>query len=173
MRTSALLIALALAGCDTDVFLGKGCTDIGCGDSLSLNFNTADGSWPDGEYRLELDFAGDEQRCSFKLPESLPAQRGSVGQVCESNLRGSIFAKTVCMETRTKDAVSQSCTPLPDQWTLTLHRDGTPKTVSIRVTRDDQEVASVSQTVNYRDNRPNGPDCEPLCRQAQIELTVD
>lgn len=173
MRTFALFIALGLAGCDTDVFLGRACTEIGCSDSLTLGFNTADGHWPDGDYRIEFDFAGDERRCSFSLPEALPAQVGSVGEVCDSSQRGHFSAKTTCMETRTKDAVTQSCTPLPGQWTLALHREGTPKTVSVRVTRDEQEVASVSQTVSYRENRPNGPDCDPLCRQAQIDVMVE
>lgn len=174
MRTFALFIALGLAGCDTDVFLGKACTDIGCSDGLSLSFNTVDGHWPDGDYHLELDFAGDQHRCSFRLPDALPKERGATGQaVCEANMSGYFSAKTMCMETRSKDSVSQSCTPLDGQWTLDLHRDGTPKTVSVRVTRDEREVASVSRTIDYQENRPNGPDCEPLCRQARIDLLVE
>ena len=172
MRLLALLSILALAGCETNV-LGHGCTEIGCGDALSLSFETADGHWPDGDYRVELEFAGESEVCTFKLPDALPTETAGAAQVCEPSPRGFFSPKSTCTETRTKDAVSESCTPLPDQWTLALYRDGTPETVSVRVTRDDQEVASLSQTVDYRENRPNGPDCEPVCRQSQIDVQVD
>jgi hypothetical protein len=134
----------------------------------------AAGHWPAGGYRVELDFEAEQVSCTFNVPAALPANPGAAGTItCGPSVFANFVARTVCTEMRTRDAVSQSCTPLPGEWTLELNHPGTPATIKVRVTRDDQEVASLDRSVQYEESRPNGPDCEPLCRQSQIALLVN
>jgi len=172
-RTLLAALIVLWAGCDADL-LGRSCTEIGCVDQLSLTFRAPDNRWREGAYRIELELEGEALQCAFSVPAALPAQLGSVGQVeCGRGASAYFSAETLCTETRTRDAVSHSCTPRAGEWTLQLSRSGTPARLEVRVTRDEQEVASLSETVKYRENRPNGPDCEPLCRQAQLEIAVE
>lgn len=175
MKAICLAMVTLLAGCDEDPFGGHGCTEIGCVDQLSLRVKTADDRWVDGAYAIELDLAGQKHVCTFTIPNDLPKQLGSIEDItCEPRLQTSYFqAVTTCTETRTKDAVSQSCTPHPGEWTLELALAATPDSAAVRVTRDGAVLLEKSEKVSYVATRPNGPECEPLCRQSQITWTLE
>jgi hypothetical protein len=174
MRTIGMFCVAAIALCGCEGFLiGHGCTEIGCIDSVQLTLRTADDSWPDGSYRIELTFGESRHVCQTKLPDDFPDSAGSLAPLrCEPELDAWFNPRANCVETRTRDAVSQSCTPIRDHWTLEVSSPGTPATLQARVERDGASLLDTQRELEYEESRPNGPDCEPLCRQAAIRLTL-
>jgi hypothetical protein len=149
------------------------CTEIGCGDAATLTLRTADGTLPDGAYTLSLDVEGQTHTCAFAAPGDLPTEPGRIATAsCDSELRVEVLPEVVCTEHRSGDAVSQSCTPVPDHWYFATALQGTPAGFTLAVERDGRELLNEQRALNYRDEQPNGPGCEPICRQAGVELTL-
>jgi hypothetical protein len=173
-RPLALLVLLPafapsgplLSGCAQD------CTEMGCQDQASLTIRTPDHTWPPGTYVVNVGIGGTSRLCRFELPATLPPL-GSVGQgECDGDLWGSITAGAICHEERHDDRVSEVCTPIPDQWIMTVTLPGAPSELRIRVTRDDVELADEVWHVQYSKHRPNGPDCSPVCQMAEREVIL-
>jgi hypothetical protein len=156
--------------------LPHGCTEIGCADGVFADLAFADHRWPDGAYEIEIALDDVTHACSFSWPEAQPA-RGSVSSLrCEpadAAFSIAITQQAECTEQRTADAVSQSCQPLEGQYSLQLSAFGTPKRMQVRVERDGALVAERDLTLTYTASRPNGPDCEPVCRQSSHEIRLD
>jgi hypothetical protein len=69
--------------------------------------------------------------------------------------------------------VTQSCALLEGQYSLQFSRSGTPKRLALHATRDGEPLRDFALDLEYSEERPNGPDCEPLCRQSSQELQLD
>jgi hypothetical protein len=164
---------LGAVGCDTDVF-GHGCTEVGCSDALQITLQTPDNLWPSGSYNFEFTIDGKRHNCAVEIPGDLPANLGAVEMLrCEPQLDASFSPETHCTEQRTAAAVSQSCTPVRDHWLLEIHAPGTPQTLVVRVDRDQTQIFAHSQTPKYQTTQPNGPGCDPICKQSQVRLTLE
>jgi hypothetical protein len=155
--------------------LESSCTEIGCGDGATLSLRTADGTWPDGSYTLTITRGGIAHACALTLPGDFPG-RGSVAEVaCDPPLDfpgATLRQDSSCQETRTTDSISQSCTPLPDQYTLSVGVPGTPAELGVAVSRDESVLLERSVALSYVELRPNGEGCGPVCRQASAELAL-
>lgn len=155
------------------------CTQIGCMDSLFVELKSPNAAWAQGSYQLALTMDGKDITCGFALPKDLP-QAGHVGEiVCTQRsdadkdfVRLMINQEMVCTEQVTEQAVSSTCEPVPERYALQLHIPETPKTLSLSLTRDGQALLSRTYEPAYQESRPNGPQCEPLCRQARIEESL-
>jgi hypothetical protein len=169
----SLIMMVALFSCDygcgDDSLFGASCTEMGCGDALALTLRTDDNTWPVGQYSFEISLGDQSYTCAVDIPDDLPDNPGGN---CEPQLNASFRAETECTERRTKDAVSQSCTPIADHWLLEIHQSGTPKTLRVKVTRDGSIILEKDQELTYKETRPNGLDCEPVCKQSQVELIL-
>jgi hypothetical protein len=149
----------------------RSCTEMGCSDGAWVTL-APEGALATGAYEMTIVTPEQTHVCDFKIPEDLPP-RGSITSItCQPTLDLGLQQKAECTETRTGDSVSQSCTPIPDRYTLTLNLPGTPQSVSIEVLRDGAELLDVTRSLSYVSARPNGPGCEPVCRQANIDLTL-
>jgi hypothetical protein len=62
---------------------------------------------------------------------------------------------------------------LAGQSRLEVNTPGTPETLAVRVERDGQSVLDHDQKPKYEGTRPNGPDCEPVCEQSHVQLTLE
>lgn len=171
-RSLAVVAAMASfngAACE----IGHDCTDIGCADSVSVRVTTLDQPWPEGDYQLEVTLDDLSGVCEFSLPNDLPA-RGSVTSIrCLEGVEIGIEQLYECVTLREGDGVSQSCEPIPDRHEVTLRAYGTPAQLSLTLTLDDSQLLDKSRTLTYAVMRPNGPECEPECRQAEVELTFE
>ena len=135
-------VALACGGVACD--WSHSCTDIGCGSGLNLSVRRAAGTWANGDYVLR---AGIE-RCSFSVPRDLPA----VGSIARPNCGGTSV--------------------LLGNSGLELSLNTAPKTLAVDLTLDGALILSESSTPSYVESQPNGPDCGPICRQANVDLMV-
>ena len=149
------------------------CTEIGCGDGVSLELAFADHLWPDGAYEIEVALDDVEHVCTFSWPEAAP-ERGSVRSVgCEpSTLGASISQETDCTGTD-QGNVSLPCRPLVGLYGLHLAAPGTPKRLQLRATRDGELLTEQALDLVYSVDQPNGPDCGPVCRESSHALQLD
>jgi len=149
--------ASSLQGC------GQGCTEIGCIDQLDILIQAADGS--ERSYDATLLIDGEEITCP--APEL-----DSTGACTDARVSVALWELTDCEETRTKDSVSQSCTPNGKymQW-LTI--EDTPEEVHVVLSSADFPTVESTFTPKYSSSRPNGKHCPPQCHQATETWTVD
>src|SRR5690606_6578542 len=128
-----------------------------------------DGSWADGSYVLSFGADATAHACAFKLPEHLPSSGSQAQLSCvpEAGYPGASIVQDVeCREHRDGDSVSQSCTPIADQYTLRVSVSGTPDTLDVLLTREGDPLVDESVNLTYVATRPNGEGCDPLCHQA-------
>ena len=138
----------------------------------TLTVRTEDGEWEAGEYTLRIAFDGQEHTCSFVAPDDFPPL-GSVSTVdCTPTLGVFIQQEATCTEHRDGNSHSQSCTPIPNQYRLEVTTYGTPSRLEVAVDRDGTTLVDHEQALAYEVSRPNGPECDPICRQANVEVTV-
>jgi len=168
---SILAVLVSAQACEME----HSCTDVGCVDGAWFELKTADGTWPNGAYAVELSADGVTHTCPMTLPDDLPAAGGITSIPCEpavGYLGVMLQGDAVCTEHKDANSVSQTCTPIPGHYTLQGSLPGTPSTLGVRVTRDDSLLLEQTQPLTYTSTRPNGPDCEPVCRQASVEFEL-
>lgn len=153
-RASLPALLLALASCSQAGPDGA-CTEIGCQNGLHLTWDQ--GPWKPGPYTIEVTLDGTKVTCEGKLP--LPA--------CDA---GPGFKCTPGASLRLGES---GCALPPEQHGLGgIDIDTMPAQVRIVVRRDGVEVGAQEITPKYQESRPNGPQCEPVCRQASATLTL-
>lgn len=151
---------------------------MGCSDRVDVVLSAPDDTWAAGTYTLRVAFDDEELRCTTVLPDAPRRPEQRFPFECEPPIKDSFKfevyfnPKSVCTETRTRNAVSESCTPVPDKYTLEFsRRDLTPRQVSVALERDGVLLVEETHTLSYRDFYPNGPDCDLPCHNA--ELTIE
>lgn len=168
-RNGAGLVAVLL---NVSCMEGKACTDIGCSSGVSVLLAPDSGVWQFGDYQLEIRRDGATSSCGFVAPGDLPRDGALQSLDCGRQISADIWPRTSCTTTRHGDAVSQSCSPIENQYDLHLRIEGTPKNLSIQLTRDGEVIVNDSRAPKYGETSPNGPECGPTCRQASVELVV-
>lgn len=149
------------------------CTEIGCAGGVFVRVTPQGGIWQPGTYALELSLDDDRSECEISIPDDLPA-RGAVTSVpCGEGIDVMLQQLAECTETRSGDSVSQSCEPIPGQYELRFFAFQEPDRLRLTLNRDGAELLSEDRRLTYAESRPNGPDCEPVCRQAQVKLAFD
>jgi hypothetical protein len=124
------------------------CTLIGCADSLQVWFTGA----PDkpGLYQIEVVADGVPASCQLAVPHTCGTQASCSGG--PSNWRLSVSA---CGPGQAPQSING----------FIFYKDA-PTSFVFVVRRDDVVVGGGSAQPTYRESRPNGLDCDPVCRQA-------
>jgi hypothetical protein len=139
----AILAAVFLPGCAS-----KECTLIGCSDSFEVRFTGATAA--PGRYEIEVVADGIPSSCQVTLPHEC-------GTPPRCSIDGAIWrlATSGC-------SVSGGEPQRVDG--IVFQRAYAALDFVVR--RDDVVVGGGSAQPSYKESQPNGPDCEPLCRQA-------
>ena len=147
MRRGPFLLLLALAslftaGCSSS----KACTLIGCGMAFQVDFTGA--TAVAGDYQVEVVADGVPSSAKFTLP-------------CEAE-------PTYSAEQLDWRLVLTGCAPgqSGDSLQGIVFPSKGPASLDFVVRRAGEIVGGGSLMPDYRESRPNGPDCEPVCRQA-------
>lgn len=150
------------------------CTEIGCADAAGVIIRTESGEWPAGVYTLDVSFDSQVYVCSFTMPDDLPEMAGQGAALdCDDPALYAYFSPRVtCTETSNGNSVSQSCTPIENQFDLQVSMYGTPAELSVELKRDDSVLVEESHTLTYEEYFPNGPECGPACRQADVNIAI-
>jgi hypothetical protein len=164
----ALLMGAAGGACTT-----KACTDIGCQDGFTATLQRADGSFPSGTHQIDVLADGTSLSCRFAFPLETAPGGGTFQPSCPPGLTVTIWPATTCTQTTTGTAVSQTCQPIPGQFVETIAVSGTPTQVHVWQTVDGTSIVDAAASPSYQEARPNGPGCEPICRQATTSWQLD
>lgn len=163
-----LLVPLALLfACSHD------CTDAGCKNGASVSILTADGTWVDGNYSLEIDFDDEAYACTFTTPDDSPDESGAWQKLdCSPSFDAFLAPVVSCESHDIGMSSSQTCGPVQGQFYVQAKTDGTPKALHVLLTRDDETLIDDARNLGYATVQPNGPDCDPTCQQASVQLVV-
>jgi len=175
MRQRSLMIgvvlwsgAAAAPACDTP----KACTEIGCVDGFTATVQRADGTFPSGTHRIEALVDGVTLKCTFTFP--LATQNGATAQpTCDAGLDVIVVPAQICIDTHSGQSSGVSCSPIAGQFSEIVTLAGAPGQVHVWQYVDDAAILDGAVAPQYAAVRPNGPDCEPVCRQAAVAWTLE
>lgn len=145
----AFLLAAPPAGAE------QACTEIGCLDGLTLDV-ASDHRWPAGKYSFNFRLDGRAVNCTGALPLK-PC--GEPGIVCDGP--GVMITESGCALPAAAHGFGPVMLP------------GGPQKLQVAVSHNGRLLTEKSLTPQYRESRPNGPQCEPLCRQASAALFAE
>jgi hypothetical protein len=171
LQALALLGIVAKVGGDgCDPLPEKACTAIGCEDGVSITVRPREGTFPPGKHSVLIATAegGPIKTCTFTAPADVQVAGGFVAAECTGGVMLSVSPRTTCTTMRTGDSVSQACTPIPGQFEERIFIRGTPARVRV-IQKTEETFLDRELTPSYANARPNGPECEPVCRQASTE----
>jgi hypothetical protein len=144
-----MMAALGAAGCSTKV-----CTDIGCLNGFTATAQRADGSFASGTHRVEILADGVTWMCTFTFPlETLPGG-GTATPTCPQGLYINVVETS------------------PGHFVEGITLANTPAQVHVWQYVDDAPILDAAAAPTYTESRPNGPECEPVCRQASASWTM-
>lgn len=134
----------------------RACTMIGCINGLHIALTKAT-PWLPGAYTFAFELDGKPVECKGALPL----------QSCDAG------PSLSC----TPDALVQigesGCALPPAQQGFSdITIEGEPKQVTLKVLQDDKALISADVTPDYKTTQPNGPGCEPTCRNAASAVEV-
>ena len=159
---AAAFVGLAFVACSDEE-----CTTVGCSDQAVLVVVPQTGKWADGSYTLDVAFDDASYTCSFDAPSDAGTKGIWQPLDCTPPLEAYLAPVVKCEEHATGMTQSQTCGPVPDAFYLQATERGTPATLSVTLTRGGDEVLlDESGDVSYKSAQPNGPECEPTCKQA-------
>lgn len=162
---------LAFAG---NACLGQTCTLIGCSNAAYIDIGR-EGAWHDGSYALELSFDDEQRSCAFVVPDDLPSGGRLLPLDCGDGVDALLRQRSKCTSTSSNNGNdgSGSCSPIPDEYEISLELMGNPKTVGIMLSRDGDVILSDSRAPKYERDYPNGSDCDEGCTQAGYQLSFE
>ncbi len=149
---------------------GPWCTEIGCASGLFVTIATSDGTFPAGEHTVEVLLDDRTQRCTFTVLQDGGDISPSVR--CDPDILVQIAPKTNCVETRTATSVRRNCTPIDGLFIEKLSIRHTPTFVRVVQRLGDVVLLDARLAPTYQMTQPNGPMCEPVCRQAHHRLAM-
>ncbi len=132
------------------------CTKIGCQNGLQIEL-VRPTPWPPGSYRLTLGIDGKRVSCEGSLP--LPACDAGPGFQCEDD---------------SLTLGESGCALPPEQHGIaSLNSTATEGSdVSLTIEHDGALNATAKLRPAFQDVQPNGPGCEPVCRNAGLRLNL-
>jgi hypothetical protein len=140
----ALAAAICVLGCEL-LEGGRGCTEIGCSDQVTLWFQEA---LAPGQWRFEITADSTQWTCTAAISTG--------GAAPTPECTGPEPSRVMFW---------------PEGSSLSaLSLQGTPAEVAVGVWRDDTLVLDDALSPAYEEVRPNGEGCEPVCRQAKLTL---
>lgn len=166
---------LTLAGCkhaapdggSSDGGTTRACTEIGCYDAATITTKLSAAGAPLGTHSFALEIDGTPQTCTVEFASETEMAQGQ----CTGDA-SLMFGPAMQGKEETMDGVvSYTEEPIPGEfrWLLTL--PGQPAKVHVIHTSAGATILDQTASLVYTEHRPNGPDCEPVCKSASVEWT--
>jgi hypothetical protein len=157
MLNRVLVLLLVPASLACHAFEQKACTTRGCQDQASITVRRPD--WNPPPFAVELDLDGRRVTCPA------PMARSAGGIACDDpSVRVAHRELSDCTESRSGTNVSLTCVPNGKlEQVITIV--GTPKRIVATLTADGAVAGQRNFDMTYTAVYPNGPDCDPGCKQ--------
>jgi len=162
-----------MSGCTTE-----SCTDIGCQNQASFTVRAPDDTWQAGDYTLGVSFDGGTTiTCHFGMPpEAAPVSLTPLSCAPASApglVQVYLQPVTTCTTTDNGHDSSQSCTPVAGRFYLSVTTTAMPVSAGVTLALGDADPHfTETKSFAYSVTQPNGPSCEPTCRQGVAEFRV-
>ena len=143
-----------------DVFLGAHIQGV---YRLEIELKAGKVGFAKGNYVIDVEADGKKGKCETKLPLPACLKDGAVKAGLNFRCSGDLglnMEQAPCAEPKVGPSIGS------------LKIDGSPKDVKITVTNNKKPYGEVSVAPKYKESRPNGPECEPLCKQGNTEACV-
>jgi hypothetical protein len=139
----------------------KTCTLIGCNDQFTIQIQLADGARP----HLTADMVIDGRAVSCAAPTD------SSTVTCDTGV--SVWSRELqsCTQSQSGTVVMETCVG-SGVFAETIVVQGSPKSLSMSLLNGTTSVAQQTFQPQYESNQPNGPGCDPICKQAATTWTV-
>lgn len=161
MKNTALglwVTGLALAACACES--SKTCTLIGCQDQLIVEISQSSGLAV--LFSAHLDIDGRAVAC--------PAPAKGESAACDTGVSIASRELQDCTQTISGDQARETCVGT-GYFTERIIILGAPKSVGISLMTGATVAAQTTLTPTYEVNQPNGPGCDPVCKQAAATWT--
>jgi hypothetical protein len=136
----------------------KACTEIGCRSGFTIPI-VWDNALSPAKYKVELTVDGKKGQCEVRWPYKSCTEAAAVS--CSGDVA---FRLVTACKANEPPATGMVLGP--------IELDNTPEKVSLKIWRDKIMTYQRELTPTYKESRPNGPGCEPLCKQASVEVCV-
>lgn len=146
------------------------CTLMACFAHASVTAHLGAADAAPGAHTFTLTADGSTQTCTLDVVD--PARTAFGTCTGGASVRLGPTTRVVEDHTSMPGMVSATFVPVPGrfEWEVTI--DGTPARVAIRHVLAGRTIVEREATPTYVDTRPNGPDCDPVCRVADVEWSV-
>ncbi len=137
---------------------------VGCDDQLFIRFEPP--LREPGQYSVAIEANG--------RPESCEATVGAPGGQGGAAGAGGVTVIEQPEWSCSSDSIGLAVARAESGYQLmALYLHTTPSTISVEVSRAGEVLATGSFTPEYETFTPNGPECEPTCTQATVELPTN
>ena len=151
---------------------GRVCTMVGCKNQVAATVTVNAAVVPAGTHTILVTADGVPGSCTFPFPPADPTVGVGTGEQCSSGLSLDVWVTTVCTTTQSGIVTSSQCEPVAGKFTETITINGTPTTLRIQQLVGGTMISDKTVSPSYVVNQPNGPCCEPTCRQAGVDWTI-
>jgi hypothetical protein len=169
-------VALLTAGICADACVeSHACTEIGCSESAGFTLHPPGDQWADGVYAMDVTFDAAAYACTFDIPDAIDSAIGPgvpIPVACTPKLDASLDAVVMCTTHSDGSSSSQVCTPIPGRYYLSVRTPTLAESLSVTVTLGGEPYFEDSLKLSYVVSQPNGPSCEPTCRNASADFHV-
>lgn len=131
----------------------KACTKIGCRSSLEIEVTGARAT--KGKYSFEIEADGKKAQCELSLPLQ-PCDKG-LSAKCKGDVKVEMGEIGCAL-------------PPAEQGFGPISLPDSPTTARVVIKKDGKPFADKRFTPSYKTSQPNGPGCEPTCKQAREEI---
>ncbi len=131
----------------------KMCTRMGCMSLLNVEVVGGD-KLPKGKYVVNVEADGKKGKCTFTAPDFC----NDKAPKCDGDVE--------------IDIKRTGCQPTGAPQITALNIPSTPAAATITVTRDGKKVGEARLSPQYKEVRPNGPDCDPVCKSAAEKIEI-
>jgi hypothetical protein len=171
--------AFALFACEDD----RECTAAGCVDRAYVSILGPAAAWADGAYSLDIGLA-QQHRCDFVLPVpggvNVQAPIEGVPISCTPALEGGFDSRAVVLFPEVSRQADGSCSMTADAglgcdvttYRIDIDTDGSAERVEVRLAVGSTVLLEQTNTFDYQTVQPNGPECGPTCRNANVRMSI-
>jgi hypothetical protein len=167
-------VLVVLSGaCDSSDDEPLACTDVGCSDGVHVVVRPAGEGWRAGDYTVRITAGKDSSTCTATLPNASEWELETTTFECEDAPGRLVYLHaTGCDGDGDRDGDGDGGTDGVSCGSLQLQIPGTPSSVRVRIDRSGESLLDESWRPKYREFQPNGPGCEPICKQSSLEGTL-
>lgn len=130
------------------------CTEMACHDGLFINVPN-NYKWKPGKYLFQFEMDKTKITCTGKLPFK---DCRDVHINC--NKEGIVISEVGCALPKINHGFGSIMTSI------------FPKTMKVKITHNKKKLIEEKFEIQYNTLTPNGPKCEPKCKQANVDLKL-